>query len=99
MLVPLQSEVHVHATMESTPPPTAVIPDAPAGSCWQAKANLNAEPVEVTRTLEANESIEETYALLASPVDGSCPLSGQFRFESNSYFERSRWGFTVSVGE
>ncbi|WP_137285171.1 hypothetical protein [Halorussus salinisoli] len=96
LLVPLESEVHVAAAIEGLPAPTEVIPDRPTDGCWQAKANLSADPVSVSRRLAPGETLAETYALLAAPVgEEPCPLSGEYRFESNSYFEERLWGFSA----
>lgn len=96
LLAPLESEVHVHASMEGTPPASAVIPDEPTDGCWRATADINAEPIAVPRRLAPGETLAETYALLAAPVgEESCPLRGEYRFESNSYFEDDRWGFSA----
>lgn len=97
LLVPLESEVHVAARIEGLPAPTVVIPDGTTDEgCWLADASLSADPVSVPRRLAPGETLAETYALLAAPVgEESCPLSGTYRFESNSYFDERLWGFSV----
>lgn len=96
LLVPLESEVHVAAAVEGLPSPTEVIPDRPTDGCWRATAGLSADPVSVPRRLAPGETLAETYALLAAPVgEAPCPLSGEYRFESNSYFEDGLWGFSA----
>ncbi|MFC7079827.1 hypothetical protein [Halorussus caseinilyticus] len=48
------------------------------------------------RRLAPGETPAETYALLAAPAgDALCPLSGEYRFESHSYFEGDLWGFSA----
>lgn len=97
LLVPLETEVHVAAAIEGLPSPTEVIPEKPTDEgCWLAEANLSADPVSVPRRLAPGETLAETYALLAAPVGESpCPLEGEYRFESNSYFDGNRWGFSA----
>jgi hypothetical protein len=96
LLVPLESTVHVAARIEGLPAPTEAIPDAPTDGCWLATASLSAHPVSVPRRLAPGETLAETYALLAAPFgEEPCPLSGTYRFESNSYFDERLWGFSA----
>lgn len=96
LLVPLETEVHVAAAIDGLPAPTEVIPDEPTDGCWLATESLSADPVSVPRRLAPGETLAETYALLAAPFGNNpCPLTGEYRFRSHSYFDGNLWGFSA----
>lgn len=103
VLVPLESEAYVTAYSETwgaERTPTAAIPDAPTDGCWHANGEISHHPIELGRTLDPGETLSETYAVLSAREsdESGCEVVGEWRFESNSYFDgHDRWGFELVV--
>lgn len=76
------------------------IPLQPQDGCWRAQAMVAGNDVAVTRTLDSDESVGETYVLMAHLKSSSCLAIGDYRFNAPHYFEKdSAWGFDISLDQ
>ena len=80
---------------------SVLVPDSSRDGCWSSRGQLDAAPVSNPRTLDPDETVEETYALLSLPADerphDECLAPGRYTFRDENPFETDGFGYGFDV--
>lgn len=74
-----------------------LIPEKPREGCWRVEDQIISQDVLVPRTLKANESLTETYTVLAGADNEPCISAGKYRFAGGFEGEKQRFNWQLTV--